>query len=351
VNWPFRVADRQISRREGGQEQENGSTNQGREIVPMRLTAAFAGAMGLAMIAGAALADPANVLAPGGAGGGYDAMARLPIQAMQEAGIFTDGATFTNKGGAGGTIGLAEFVNTSTGDDNAIMSMGAILVGGILLNNSPVTLDDVTPLVRLINDTDAIAVPPDSPYQTIQDLVAAMKADPGGTAIGGGSAGGVDHIATALIAKASGIPVEQINYIPYPSGAETVAAIAGSQLAAGISGISEFKSFADAGRIRIIAVTSENRIEGIDAPTLKEAGIDVAIGNWRGIIGPPEMSEEGRKMWLDRFAAMHESDAWKAILKAQSWEDAYLAGDDFAAFLKEEAARQAQVLKDVGLIQ
>ncbi|MCC2687271.1 MAG: C4-dicarboxylate transporter substrate-binding protein [Rhizobiaceae bacterium] len=310
-----------------------------------------AGALALSLLAAPAAADPATVMAPGGPGGGYDAMARLPFQAMQEAGIFTDGAQFTNKGGAGGTIGLAEFVNNNKGNDNAVMSMGAILVGGILLNNSPVTLDDVTPLVRLINDTGAVAVPPDSPIKTVDDFVAELKKDPGAFPIGGGSAGGVDHIAAALIAKEAGAAVDKLNYIPYPSGAEVVAAIAGGTIDGAISGVSEFKQFADAGRLRIIAVTGEERVPGIDAPTLKEAGLNVSIGNWRGIIGAPEMSQEGRQMWLDRFAKMHESDAWKKVLEAQSWEDAYLAGDEFEAFLDEEKTRQEQVLKDVGLLK
>jgi putative tricarboxylic transport membrane protein len=310
-----------------------------------------AGALALSLLAAPAAADPATVMAPGGPGGGYDAMARLPFQAMQEAGIFTDGAQFTNKGGAGGTIGLAEFVNNNKGNDNAVMSMGTILVGGILLNNSPVTLDDVTPLVRLINDTGAVAVPPDSPIKTVDDFVAELKKDPGAFPIGGGSAGGVDHIAAALIAKEAGAAVDKLNYIPYPSGAEVVAAIAGGTIDGAISGVSEFKQFADAGRLRIIAVTGEERVPGIDAPTLKEAGLNVSIGNWRGIIGAPEMSQEGRQMWLDRFAKMHESDAWKKVLEAQSWEDAYLAGDEFEAFLDEEKTRQEQVLKDVGLLK
>jgi putative tricarboxylic transport membrane protein len=310
-----------------------------------------AGALALSLLAAPALADPATVMAPGGPGGGYDAMARLPFQAMQEAGIFTDGAQFTNKGGAGGTIGLAEFVNNNKDNDNAVMSMGAILVGGILLNNSPVTLDDTTPLVRLINDTGALAVPPDSPIKTVADLVAELKKDPGAFPIGGGSAGGVDHIAAALVAKESGVDVAKLNYIPYPSGAEVIAALAGGTIDAAVSGISEFKQFADAGRIRIIAVTGEERIAGIDAPTLKESGVNVTIGNWRGIIGAPGMSEDGKKMWLDRFAKMHESDAWKKVLETQSWEDAYLAGDEFKAFLDEEKGRQEQVLKDVGLLK
>lgn len=298
-----------------------------------------------------AIAESAVVMAPGSAGGGYDAMARLPIQAMQEAGVFTDGATFTNKGGAGGTIGLSEFVNANKNNDNAIMSMGAIMVGSVRLNNSPVTLNDVTPLARLIVDYGAVGVPVDSPIKTPADLIAALKSDPGGTAIGGGSAGGVDHIAAALLAKESGVDVAKLNYIPYPGGADVVAALAGGKIKAAVSGISEFKEFAKQGLIRIIAVTSAERHPAVDAPTLKESGVNVVIGNWRGIVGAPGMSAEGKAMWLDRFAKMHESDAWKKILTAQGWDDAYLSGDEFAAFLVEEDKRQSQVLKDVGLLK
>ncbi|MRX48938.1 tripartite tricarboxylate transporter substrate binding protein [Paracoccus sp. S-4012] len=300
--------------------------------------------------AGLAMADPAVVMAPGGPGGGYDAMARQPFEAMAADGIFTDGATFTNRGGAGGTIGLAEFVNANRGNDNAVMSMGSILVGGILLNDSPVTLEDVTPLARLINDTGVVAVGTNSPFQTIDDLVAAMKENLGGVSIGGGSAGGVDHIAAALIAQGAGLDPKAVNYIAYDSGADAVTAIGGGAITAAISGVSEFKPMADAGRIRILAVTSEERFPGIDAPSLKEAGIDVAIGNWRGWVGAPDMSEEGRQMWLDRLTRMHEGEAWQKVLETQGWEDAFLAGEDFVAFLEEEKARQAGVLRDIGLI-
>lgn len=311
----------------------------------------FAAVAAVSLSGIAALAEPAVVMAPGGAGGGYDAMARLPFEAMAKEGIFTDGATFANKGGAGGTIGLTEFVNANKGNDNAVMSMGVIMVGGILLNNSPVTLDDVTPLVRLTNDTGVLAVAPDSAIQSVDDLIAAMKADLGAVSISGGSAGGVDHIVMALIAKEIGLDPAKINYIPYDSGAESVTAVGGGAVVLAVSGVSEFKAMAEAGRIKIIAVTSEGRIDGIDAPSLKEAGLNVVVGNWRGIVGAPDMSDAGKAMWLDRFAKMHDSQAWKDILAAQGWEDAYLAGDDFTAFLGEEKERTAAVLKEVGLIQ
>jgi len=314
-----------------------------RVLVSLAVTAAA-----LPLAAGAA---PAKVMAPGGPGGGYDAAARVPLQVMQEAGIFTDGFQVTNKGGAGGTIGLAEFINTSKNDDNAIMSMGAILIGGIILNKSPVNLDTVTPLVRLTDDADVLAVPMNSPIKTIDDVIAALRENPGALAIGGGSVGGVDQVAAGLIAQAAGVSPSKLNYIPYPSGAELVPLLVSGQLKLALSGLSEFKPYADQKRLRIIAVTSAERLPGVDAPTLKESGVDVVVGNWRGIIGAPGMSKEGRAMWLDRFQKLHESPQWKKKLADQGWADAYLAGDDFAKFLDEEKVRQEKVLKDLGLVK
>ncbi len=320
----------------------------------MTIRAAFAGALGIAFTlaaSGFALAEPVNVMIPAGPGGGWDTTGRQTMQAMADAGIRTDGANFTNKGGAAGTIGLAEFVNNNKGSDNALIFMGAIMVGGIALNKSPVTLEQTTPIARLTNEYLAIAVSADSPHKTINDLAAAIKADPGAVAVGGGSAGGVDHILLALVAQDQGADVSKINYIAQASGAETVASVIGGSLAAGISGISEFKTFAEAGRIRILAVSSDERLEGLDAPTLKESGINVVLGNWRGVLGAPEVSGEAKQKWVADFDKLHESDAWKKTLETQGWEDAYLSGDAFASFLKEESTRMTKVLKDVGLVQ
>jgi putative tricarboxylic transport membrane protein len=258
---------------------------------------------------------------------------------------------YTNKGGAAGTIGLAEFVGANEGNDNGLIFMGAIMVGGIELNKSPVKLDQTTPIARLTNEYDAIVVAPESEFQTIDDFVAALKADPGAVPVGGGSAGGIDHIALALIAKDQGVDVSKINYIAQASGAETAAGVIGGSLKAGISGISEFREFIESGRLRVLAVTSPERIAGIDAPTLVESGINVELGNWRGVLGAPGMSEEARQQWIERFDALHESEEWRQTLATQGWEDAYMSGDEFAEFLESESERMVGVLKDVGLVQ
>lgn len=299
----------------------------------------------------ASAAEPLKMMVPANPGGGWDTTGRSVLAALAADGIHTAGAQVTNKGGAGGTIGLAEFVNTMKGNDNALMVMGAIMVGGILTNKSPVTLDQVTPLARLTIEHNAIAVAPGSPFKTVTDLVDALKQDPGKVSVGGGSAGGVDHINLALIGKAVGVPAAKLNYVPYQGGGEMIAAVAGGKLAAAISGASEFKQYVDTGRLRLLAVTSEARLPGISAPTLKESGVNVVIGNWRGLVGPPGMSAAGRTSLIALLDKMHAGKAWAETLKKQGWDDAYLAGDAFSAYIKEENGRIGEILKDVGLVK
>jgi putative tricarboxylic transport membrane protein len=314
------------------------------------LAGALAAAVALAVTLPAA-AEPLKVMVPANPGGGWDTTGRAVLSALEKEGIHKDGAQVANKGGAGGTIGLAEFVQQNRGSDNAFMVMGAIMVGGILTNKSPVTLDQVTPLARLTIEYNGIAVSSNSPFKTVKDLVDALKKDPGAVAVGGGSAGGIDHITLALIAKEAGVPVDKLNYVPYQGGGEMIAALIGGKLAAAISGVSEFKQYVDSGRLRLLAVTSEDKVASANAPTLKSQGVNVVIGNWRGVVGPPGMSPGGREKMVAMLDKMHDSKTWQETLQKQGWDDAYLSGDKFAEFLKQENTRMAGVLKDVGLVK
>jgi putative tricarboxylic transport membrane protein len=228
---------------------------------------------------------------------------------------------------------------------------GAITVGAIVMNNSPVKLSDFRPIARLTTEYDVIAVKADSPYKTLGDFVTALKANPGGTPVGGGSAGGVDQITLALLAQSAGVPVGDLNYIPQASGAETVTGIVNGTLVAGISGMSEFSQFAEQGRIRILAITSSDRVANIDAPTFKEAGFDVQIGNWRGFLGAPKMPDDNYKMWVENFKKLNDSDAWHQVLAKQGWQQNYLGGDEFGTYIGTETDRIGKVLKDAGLVK
>lgn len=312
-------------------------------LVPIMFGAAIA-------VTGAAQAQ-VSVMLPAGPGGGWDSTGRQAFQAMNEAGIYTGGVNFTNTGGAGGTVGLAEFLGTSSGQPDALAVFGAITVGAIELNNSPINLADFRPVARLTAEYLVVAVAADSPHNSLEDLVKALAENPGGNPLGGGSAGGVDHIAFARLAQEAGIDVPELNYIPQTSGAETVTAIVNGTLTAGISGTSEFNQFAEQGRIKILGVTSaERRPDLPDVPTFTEQGYNVDLANWRGILAAPGAPDDNYRMWVDRFVELSTSDAWAAVLETQGWDDFFLAGDDFGTFIAEEVEVQSKILKDAGLV-
>jgi len=288
-------------------------------------------------------------LVPNAPGGGYDITARTAAKAMEDAGI-TGAVEVFNLPGAGGTVGLGRTVNES-GNDRLVMSMGLGVVGSVYTNDSPATLTDTTPIARLTQETEIVVVGKDSPLRTFDDLVATWKADPGAVPVGGGSSpGGPDHLAPMLMAEGTGIDPRTVNYVSYDGGGELLAAVLGGKVAFGVSGLSEYADQIEAGELRVLAVTAAQRVPGVDAPTLKEAGVNVEFANWRGIVAPPGLSDEGRAELVAAFTALRGSPEWKEALERNGWQDAFLPGDDFAAFLHSENDRVAGVLRNLGLV-
>jgi putative tricarboxylic transport membrane protein len=229
------------------------------------------------------------------------------------------------------------------------MVSGFVMVGAIITNKSPVTLDQATPIARLTGEYEAIVVPANSPIKDAKDLAAALKADPAKVIWAGGSAGGVDHITAALFAQVAGVEPTKINYIPFAGGGEALAALLGGKVTAGVSGYGEFESQIKAGKLRLIGITAPSRLANVDGPTVKEQGLDLVISNWRSVFAPPSLTAEQKKALLDAIDKMVKSSAWAEVLKQKGWESAYLADDEFAAFLKSEQARVTKVLQSVGL--
>jgi putative tricarboxylic transport membrane protein len=291
-----------------------------------------------------------KLLAPAAPGGGWDQTARSMQQVLMQSGM-AKSVQVTNVPGAGGSIGIAQLVNNSKGDGHQLMVNGFVMMGALLTNKSPVTLEQVTPIARLTAEAEAIVVPPSSPIKSVQDLVAAIKADPSKVRWAGGSAGGVDHITAGLFAKTAGADPTKINYIPFSGGGEALAAILGGKVTAGISGLGEFESQIKAGKLRLIAVTAPTQREGMATPTLKDQGVDLEITNWRSVVAPPGISPEQRKTLTETIDKMVKSPAWQEVLKQKGWDDAYLSGDEFAAFLKAENARVHEVLSSIGLVK
>jgi putative tricarboxylic transport membrane protein len=299
---------------------------------------------------GAAQVQGLEIVVPAAPGGGWDQTGRAMQSALQEGGL-ASGIQVVNIPGAGGTIGLAQFVSSKEGQGNALMTGGLVMLGAILTNQSPVTLDQVTPIARLTGEYEVIVVPGSSEIQSLDDLIATFKEDPQSVSWGGGSAGGTDHILVGLIAKEVGVEPGGINYVPFAGGGEALASILGGHVTAGVSGYQEFAGQIETGDLRALAISSAERLEGVDIPTLKEQGIDVELTNWRAVFAPPGISDEDKQALGDAVGKMAESEAWQTTLADRAWLDLYLPPDEFAQFLQEDTAQVETVLKEIGLVQ
>jgi putative tricarboxylic transport membrane protein len=271
-------------------------------------------------------------------------------RSLQQSGT-TPVVKVVNIPGAGGTIGLAQFVNNNRGKGDTLMAMGLIMVGAVLTNKSPVTLAQVTPIARLTGEYEVLVVPAASPYKTLKDLMAAWKQNPGKLAIAGGSAGGTDHMVAGLLAKTGGIDPNAINYVPHSGGGESIASLVGNQVSAGINGAEELVPFIKAGRLRPLGISSDKRVPSLDIPTFVEQGIDVTMMNWRGVVAPPGISSQDRAALTALVEKMHASVPWKDVLVKNNWTDMFQTGPAFESFLKQEDARATTVLKSIGLVK
>jgi putative tricarboxylic transport membrane protein len=291
-----------------------------------------------------------RVMVPNTPGSGYDLTARTATKAMEDAGLARNVEVF-NVPGAGGTVGLQRIVNEK-GNGKLLMQMGLGVVGAAYTNNSQATLKDTTPIAKLIEEPEAVVVPSASPYQSLDQLVAAWKADPTKVAVGGGSSpGGPDHLAPHLLAKTVGVDPKTVNYVAYDGGGELLTSLLGGQIAFGMSGAGEFSDQIEAKQVRVLAVTSAARVPGLDAPTLKEAGVDLEFTNWRGVVAPPGISDPDKQALAKLIDDMHNSQEWKAAEEQNKFTDAYLPAEAFGTFLDQENERVATVLRDLGLTQ
>lgn len=252
-----------------------------------------------------------RLMVPNTPGGGYDITARTAAKNAEDAEL-THNIEVFNLPGAGGTVGLTRLVGEH-GNGRLAMSMGLGVVGAVHTNKSPKTLADTTPIARLTEEPDIVVVSKDSPYKTIQDLLAAWKNNPGKLPVGGGSSpGGPDHLAPMLMAQAAGIAPKTVNYIPFDGGGELLASILGNKVAFGVSGVGEYLDQIKSGELRLLAVTGPERVPGLDAPTLREAGLDTDFTNWRGVVAPPGLSDAERDKLIGLLEKLHDSPSGRS---------------------------------------
>jgi putative tricarboxylic transport membrane protein len=290
-----------------------------------------------------------RIMAPASPGGGWDTTARVMQRVIQQSGLARNVQVF-NVEGAGGVIGLGQLGRED--DDALLMMMGLVMVGAVDTNDSSTRLTDVTPIARLIGETELIVAPPDAPFDDIAGFVEVWKADPAATPIAGGSAGGTDQIVAGLLARAAGIDPGQVNYIPYSGGGESLSALLGGQVAAGISGTADYGPQVASGDLKGLAVSTPERNDQVpDVPTLVESGFDVEVSNWRGVMARPGMTDAAREDLIALVVDTHDSDEWAEALENNGWDDLLLTGDDYADFLAAEETRVRDILVQIGLIQ
>lgn len=290
-----------------------------------------------------------RMMVPNSPGGGYDLTARTAVKIMEDDDI-TGRVEVFNVLGAGGTVAMARLMNEE-GNGDLMMMMGLGVVGAVFTNGSSARASDATALARVVEEPEGILVPADSPFQTVGDLVAAWRADPAAVTIGGGSSpGGPDHLFPMETARAAGIDPRSVNYVAYDGGGDLLTALLGKKIAVGTSGLGEYVDQIEAGQVRVLAVSGSERVEGVDAPTLTEAGINLTFTNWRGVLAPPGISGEARQALVQVLEELHSTPAWKEALVKNGWSDAFQTGAEFEQFLREQDNRVGSTLTDLGLV-
>lgn len=295
-----------------------------------------------------------TIVAPSGAGGGWDLTARAISKTMNDTKLIEKPITVENKPGGGGAVYMAEFATKEAKNDYVLMvkSPPILINNNKAEGNSPYGYKDTTPLAQLTRDYGAIVVKNDSDFKTLQDVLDAMKNDPKAVTLAGGSApGSMDHLVGVLPAFEAGIDPKAVKYVSYDGGGEAVAALLGGNADVIATDASTIATYAKSGDVRVLAVSSSERLQGelADVPTFKESGIDAEFTIWRGIFGPKEMSESAVNYWSEKIEEMVEKDEWKAELEKNGWASEYRNSKDFTTYLEEQDKVIVELLTALGM--
>ena len=296
---------------------------------------------------------PITFMAPAGAGGGLDVMARTMAKVLPQLNLVDETITVENRPGGGQVTGTTEFANKEIGNDYKLMITSTPFVLNYIKKEgtAPVSFRDVTPLARLQMDFEGIAVRADSKYQDLQSFLADLKADPSKlTIVGGGAPGTLDYLNSILVADKAGVDITKVKYLAYDGGGEAMTALLGGNADAMTSDLSSFAEYVKAGQVRVLGIGAPARVEGFDdIPTYKEQGIDLVVINWRGVFGPKDMSAEAKAFWEDVLQKLSDSPEWKAELEKIGLQNGYLGSEDFIKYLETEEATYLETLQKLGL--
>jgi len=293
---------------------------------------------------------PLEIVAPSGAGGGWDAIARAINIGLEKEKLYTQPMSVANKVGGGGAVGFA-FMQMNKGNDYELVVYSPPLIIKTIDQTLQGNYKDLTPLAKLITDYQVILVKADSPYKTLADLIAAIKKDPTSAKFAGGSApGSMDHLAMCKIAKGAGLDPSKLIYVAFAGGGEAITTLLGGNVAFVSTGTGEALPQIRGGTVRALAITSAARLGGDlkAVPTCKEQGVNVTYEVWRGVFGAPGMSKAAQDYWAKTLKAMVATPTWKDVLQKNSWGDAYAGSQDFAKFLDDEAVSYKDLMVLLG---
>ncbi|NKX71176.1 tripartite tricarboxylate transporter substrate binding protein [Rhodobacteraceae bacterium R_SAG1] len=304
-----------------------------------------------APVAADEMVDSIHFLIPGGAGGGWDGTARGTGEALTKAGLVGN-ASYENMSGGGGGKAIGYLIENAESNHGTLMVNSTPIVIRSLTGVFPHNFRDLTMVAGTIGDYAAIVVGKDSPINSMSDLIAAYQSEPRKTAIGGGSVpGGMDHLVAAMVMKAAGEEPTAVKYIPYDAGGVAMAALLSGEIAALSTGFSEAIDLANAGEVKIIGVTADERVPAYaDAPTMKEQGIDATFVNWRGFFGAPGLPEEKVEAYRAALAKMYDTPEWEEVRARNGWVNIHNSGDDFVKFLEGQEEVIRGLMQELGFL-
>lgn len=292
-------------------------------------------------------------VAPANPGGGWDTLVRTVSRVIQQEGLADENFAAINVPGGGGAVAWAQIARDS-GNPHKLFATSPPLILVPLAGASRYDHTDFTPVARLITDYSIILVPADSEYETINDLMTALEANPN-LSVGGGSApGSMDHISVAGLASAAGLDASSVNYIPFSGGGDAMTNLMGGHIEAVVTGAGEaVGQLGEGSQIRALGVSAPERIGGglADVPTYQEQDIDYTFDIWRGVMGTPDMPAEAVAYYEGLFAEMLETDAWRDASEQLGWINAYQNSEEFGAFLDGQQEQFSDVLSELGLLR
>ncbi len=296
--------------------------------------------------------DSVHFLIPGGAGGGWDGTARGTGEALTKSGLISS-ASYENMSGGGGGKAIAHLIETADQKHDTLMVNSTPIVIRSLSKVFPQSFRDLTPIAAVVGDFGAFVVPSSSKYQNFNEVVADYKKNPRSVAVAGGSArGSMDHLVAALAFKAAGGDPRRVKYVAYDAGGKAMAGILSGEAHLLSTGFSEALALEEAGEVRILAITGDERsAAAADVPTLKELGYDASFVNWRGFFGAPGLSDTEANEYAALLEKMYATEEWKTVRDRNGWLEIFKPRDQFVTFLEQQEKEMGNLMRELGFLK